>query len=889
MRRMQLPFALQRLSPVRRTVLVAAGLALLGLLLTYLPVPAPLRTLGLLLRGGAAIALVLLWLRLNRPPQIAPTGRVIVGVAPFAEVVPHAILPPQRSLLQRLRPRPRWEPVVDEDGDTLLTTPEGGLEWADFLLYQLQKTLSGVPDVTLVALPFVADAAAAQSAGRGLGAHLVLWGRTRRVAVPVRWGPRLTVVQRLEPLIPASDLRLCGIETVELPTQRLRTWRDRYVGLQHTQALVLGMVFYAYGADEEALNEFAAVQVALSENEADDPARNVAHLLSGNLYTVSERWDAATTAYAAVTAASPLHAAAQVNLGIVAALRGDTVRALDQLALAVQTVPDLALAHHNLAVLQQRVGRAAEAETHYRAAMTLDPLLSAAYRGFAAVAQQRRDVATALEALGQAARQQPNDAEVRRDLAALLLDQGRLTDAQVHVDAAVRLDPNHATTQYLLGLSYQQRGNDALATEALEQAIRLQPNFADAHAALGQLYKQQGDDTLFTVSPSMRTPVSADARAHLELGESYFRQNRLAEAEREFRAAVEQAPNLAVAQLQLGRVLRKQGHAEAALAALKLALEDDQMLLPAYHELADIRREAGDWERAAQTLEHTARIAPTDAQTAYMLGNVRAAHARAGGGRTALEAALAAYRRAIALKPDYAAAHYNLAVATLSDGDVASAVDSLGAATRLDPQDGEAWRLLGSVYNDLRRRPQALEALGRAAALRPQHIPTLLQLAQLQRSEQQWEPAIATLRQLIRSDPANTRALHDLAHTYTAAGQHDRASALWLRIKEQQPEQAEPYFNLGLAYHAAGRKEAAIESLDNGLAHEIRDLPLLLQAAQTLTVLGRPDRAVAALQHALRSHRREPQLYYALGQSYTAWGQPDRANEAYRMYAETRS
>ncbi len=363
-----------RLSRLQRLGFATLALALVALLTLPIQVGSPLYPVGLAVRVLTGGLILTVWAVLNLPARKPPTGRVIVGIAPFAEAVERQTQRPRRSLLQRLRPSPRWEPVLDEEGATVLPLPEGGLELADFLTYQLGKTTAPIPEVTLVALPYVDSEATAIALGREIGAQLVLWGRTRRSATaPVRFAPRLTITRRVEPQVSASDLRLCGVQTVELPVQQLRVWRDRYLGLQHLQSLILGVIFYAYGADEEALNELAAVRVAPASTGTPDPAIAAAQLLSGNLQVLNEQWPAATTTFNAVRETPAFQPAAMTNLGVLFALQGDTARALDQLALAVQQAPKLALAHHNLAVLQQRFGRPAEAEQHFGAAMELDP------------------------------------------------------------------------------------------------------------------------------------------------------------------------------------------------------------------------------------------------------------------------------------------------------------------------------------------------------------------------------------------------------------------------------------------------------------------------------------------------------------------------------------
>ena len=886
-------FAIPRLkrSTLLSCALIAVLLVPLALYLETLSNVSPVvRWLFFAVRVTIAIVLIAVWALLNVPPRKPVTGRVVVGVASFGDDSPTDVREPGRTLLQMLRPRPTWEPVLSEEGETVLPLPDGGIEVGEMLAHAIRKLIAPIPDVMLVQLPYLANERQALLVGAAANVDIVLWGITQRPAGgELIFAPQVTFTRRLEPTIPQSDLRLCGLNSIVLPVQHMRVWQSRYVGVQQLWSFLLGVVFYAYTADEEALNELAAVRVTPETNGHISPAVAAAQLLSGNLHVVNERWEPAIAAYRSILNEPTYAAEAAVNLGVVYALRGETVAALDQLTTAVEKQEFLALAHHNLAVLQQRIDRQREAQTHFERAIQLDGSLSESYRGLAGILRQQGSPKSAQRTLEQALVAQPHDVEACRDLAAILIDQGQLGQAERQLERALALDPQHATTYYLLGLLREQAQDAASAIDALEQAIALEPNYAEAYAALARLYKQTGTDTE-TLNPMARpTVVTADARAHMDLGIAYLRQFRDAEAEQEFRAALAKEPMYAPAHIQLGKVLRRSGRTAEALQALKAALEIDPQQLSTYHELAELRAEQGELERAAQTLEQAGRIAPNDANTAYLLGNIRASQARETGSRATLDQAIAAYNRATTLDPTLTGAHYNLAIAALTDGDVSGAVDALRQTISINPEDGEAHRLLATIYNDLRRSREALQLMSRASELLPGHVPTLLQLGQLQRQNGQLDDAITTLRQAQKVDSQNMRVLRELGALYVAAKQFDRAISAFKRARELAPDQPETYFGLGIAYKAAGRLGEAIQAFSDASKRDPQDATTLTQLAETLYAAGKPDKAVTILQRAIAVKRHDPQLYYALGQMYGALGQSDRANEAYRMYAEIRA
>ncbi len=77
----------------------------------------------------------------------------------------------------------------------------------------------------------------------------------------------------------------------------------------------------------------------------------------------------------------------------------------------------------------------------------------------------------------------------------------------------------------------------------------------------------------------------------------------------------------------------------------------------------------------------------------------------------------AAYSQAIELNPDSALYHLRRARVRLSVGDAAHALDDATAATHLDPNNGEAFQLLGNIDTQLKTPSRAVADYTRAIEL----------------------------------------------------------------------------------------------------------------------------------------------------------------------------
>jgi TolB-like protein/DNA-binding winged helix-turn-helix (wHTH) protein/Flp pilus assembly protein TadD len=156
---------------------------------------------------------------------------------------------------------------------------------------------------------------------------------------------------------------------------------------------------------------------------------------------------------------------------------------------------------------------------------------------------------------------------------------------------AARPVPPEAYESYLKGLVA--KGNSRAEVEAsianFDEAIRRDPTFAPAYVGLANAYDALGSILVGAAPPSETRPkvISAAQRAleldpelpeaHVILGYAYMSQWRWAEAEAEFRRALDLSPNDALAHGGLSDWLLGQGQIEEALAWARRERELDPL------------------------------------------------------------------------------------------------------------------------------------------------------------------------------------------------------------------------------------------------------------------------------------------------------------------------
>ncbi|HET90452.1 MAG TPA: tetratricopeptide repeat protein, partial [Chloroflexi bacterium] len=188
---------------------------------------------------------------------------------------------------------------------------------------------------------------------------------------------------------------------------------------------------------------------------------------------------------------------------------------------------------------------------------------------------------------------------------------------------------------------------------------------------------------------------------------------------------------------------------------------------------------AGEHFRAA--LELAEQLGNTELQTWAFngLGNVYSALGRH-------DEALAAYRRAVELDPDYATPHNGLGNVYSDLGRHDEAIAAYHRAVELDPEDAYPHNGLGTVYAALGRYDDAVAAFQRAIQLDPDDAPHN-GLGNVYRDLGRHDEAIAAYRRAVELDPEDAYPHNGLGNVYSDLGRHEEALAAYRRAVELDP------------------------------------------------------------------------------------------------------
>lgn len=186
-------------------------------------------------------------------------------------------------------------------------------------------------------------------------------------------------------------------------------------------------------------------------------------------------------------------------------------------------------------------------------------------------------------------------------------------------------------------------------------------------------------------------------------------------------------------------------------------------------------------------------------------------------GKSGADNAEQAFRRAIALNPNYAEARDALCVSLTWQKRFDDAIAECKKAQALDPSSSIVTTDLGVAYAFARRPDEAIEMFRRAHEMDPGLFVPLGYLGFAQTLKGQFTEAITTFRKAIEISDGSPNAKSHLAYALAKAGQRDDALKLVDELKRQAAHEHIASFHFAVPYIGLGDKDEAFFWLGKGV------------------------------------------------------------------------
>ncbi len=370
----------------------------------------------------------------------------------------------------------------------------------------------------------------------------------------------------------------------------------------------------------------------------------------------------------------------------------------------------------------------------------------------------------------------------------------------------------------------------AAAKQREDELARKGKDLRDRMEAINALVKT-GRQAVGNGDLSKASGAFNDATANLPAGEQRFASQTWSDIADSWYDAYKQAPT---APSGINAVKDAQRAAQEAIRA-------DSTSASPHYTLSKIYNDANLPDQALSELEQAQKLDPNNYLYAYELGKAYFRVRKYEEAKRAFESvttklntkyepaffnlgmtyralrndngALASFRGAIALKPDYVRAHAEIGRLLASKGDYAGAVKSFNTALSFDAKDTSVMKELGVTYVSMNMLKEAEKVFEQALAI-SQDATTYYNLAKVKCDLRKFAEALPLAKKSVELAPQVSLFQYQLGLTAELSGDVDTAILAYGKSGELDKKAVDPRINLGKLYLESGFVDKALSVLE---------------------------------------------------------------------------
>ncbi len=563
----------------------------------------------------------------------------------------------------------------------------------------------------------------------------------------------------------------------------------------------------------------------------------------------------------------------------------NTAAALADMQKALQLDPKRSDSYLSLALLDVRGQQWDAAEANFKKAVELNPKSTNALTLLGNLYQTRGRFPEAEQSYRQAISSAPDDPNPRLSLAGLYMAENKYNQAEEYLRQSKKDFPNNSEGYRMLGNFYYGNNQyDKAATEYAslyqdhpkdlvvkknyiqllilldridearklnEEVVKAKPDDSDAQVYRAEIDIRSGkaSDAVPILQAVLKTDSENSGVAHYQLGLAYDQLGDSNKAEREWRIAVQQRPDLVEAHRALAGVAIHRGDASG------LAQEADQIIAiqPAAPDgyllrgVAEIDRK--NYSAADEYLTRSLEKQPHNPAAYVQLGNLRVAQNQYAEAQKAYQQALdqdpnmtealggvlnvdllqkqpdkaiAATRAQLSKYPKNVGFHIMLGQLLMEQKkDLSGAEGEFKQASDLDRKNSEATMKLGVVQSARGATDQALQTYLDGSKANPREIVFYLLAGGLYENKQDWDDAKQQYQKALEIQPDNPLASNNLAYVMLQQGGNvDVAFAMAQTARQKLPDNPNTADTLGWAFYHKQVYKSAIALFKEAVTKE---------------------------------------------------------------------
>lgn len=195
------------------------------------------------------------------------------------------------------------------------------------------------------------------------------------------------------------------------------------------------------------------------------------------------------------------------------------------------------------------------------------------------------------------------------------------------------------------------------------------------------------------------------------------------------------------------------------------------------------------------------------------------------------------------------------------------------------PEEGLAWKLLGSLYQQQDNLAEAAQAFLQASKCLKKDAEVLYNLANVFAQLEEYTPAIKYYRQTLKLNPAFSQAYANWASVLKQSGQLKEAEKVLRRGLNIHQQDGRVNFELATLLHEADKPLEAIQYYREAVEIEPDNAVIFFNMAVALEQLGNMSEAIDAFQQTIALQSDYVEAYSHLGALYLQHGDTEEAEQ----------
>jgi tetratricopeptide (TPR) repeat protein/tRNA A-37 threonylcarbamoyl transferase component Bud32 len=245
------------------------------------------------------------------------------------------------------------------------------------------------------------------------------------------------------------------------------------------------------------------------------------------------------------------------------------------------------------------------------------------------------------------------------------------------------------------------------------------------------------------------------------------------------------------------------------------------------------------------------------------------------------EEALAAYDRAISLRPDYAEVWQEKAKTLYELKNYRESQSAYDKAIELKPEYLEAWTGRGYALEKLQQSQEAIASFDNALKIQPDYASAWEGRGDTLLDSQRYEEAIASYEKAVQFQPNLDRAWYNRGQAYQKLKQYDRAVESYQKAVEIKFDNYEAWYNVGNVFLEVNKNQEAFEAYEKAVRFQPNFYQGWYSKGIALLKMRRHEEAVEAYEKAVKLKPDYYQAWYNLGWSYHELRRYEQAIECY--------